>query len=423
MAKPNKLSAALGFKTELALLPHQLELMTDVKTRIVGLVSGYGGGKTFTIVRKALQLALLNPGTDSIITEPNHPLLTQILLPEMHTALREFQIPYTYKAGEKIFYLNVNGQENRIICASAENYERLIGVNASAVLMDEFDTSKPSIAYEAFIKLLGRLRAGTVRQMILVSTPEGFGAMHRIFVEEKAQHKAHLIHAKTTDNFFLPQDFIDTMMSSYSDKQRAAYINGEFINMKSGSVYTDFDRHNNHASIEIDKDDPVSIGIDFNVGGSVLTMALYQDDSVYFFDEYVARNTREMAEYIVSRFGTDVILYPDTSGANNTTNSSESDHDILVSYGLIIDAPKANPRINDRVTAMNSGFYHKKIWIDTKRCPELTTALEQHAYDGDKPEKFDKHPSIDDYNDSAGYLVNRLLPIIKPTLVNQNKYQ
>ncbi len=41
---PNRLSAALGFKTELSLLPHQLELMQDIKTRIIGLVSGYGGG-------------------------------------------------------------------------------------------------------------------------------------------------------------------------------------------------------------------------------------------------------------------------------------------------------------------------------------------------------------------------------------------
>ncbi len=424
--KPNKLSAALGFKTKVPMLPHQIEIMVDIKTRILGLVSGYGGGKTYTAVRKALQLALLNPGTDSIITEPNHPLLVQILLPEMHKALKEFNIPYVFKAGEKIFYLTTNGQTNRIICASAENVDRLIGINASAVILDEFDTSKPEIAYAAFIKLLGRLRAGTIRQMVLVSTPEGYGAMYRIFVKEKDMHKGHLVRAKTTDNFFLPKDFIQTMLQSYSPSQQKAYINGEFTNMNSESVF-DFKRGLNHASVTIDNtDNDIYMACDFNIGGSVTIFALFQDDQIYVFGELVTKNTFETRDAIIDMFPTqDLWCAADASGSNGSSNASQSDHDLLLEVpGLALIQGLKNPMIQDSVLSVNSGLRNQKIWVDTDKCPKLTEALEQHAYGPDgKPEKFQKHEggATDDFTDCIRYLTWAILPINKPTFHQYNQ--
>ena len=55
---------------DLAMLPHQLEAMADIQTKVLGVVTGYGGGKTWLAARKLLQLASLNPGTDLIATEP-----------------------------------------------------------------------------------------------------------------------------------------------------------------------------------------------------------------------------------------------------------------------------------------------------------------------------------------------------------------
>ena len=169
---------------DLKLLPHQFALIKDTTSEVLGLVSGFGAGKTFAVARKAIMLAMANPGCDGIVTEPNYPLLTQILIPEIKTALDFFSIKYEFKTGESIFYCEIEGKETRIICKSMEGYERLIGINAAWVVMDEFDTAKTELAYNAYIKLLGRLRVGTVRQMVIVSTPEGYRAMYRIFVEE-----------------------------------------------------------------------------------------------------------------------------------------------------------------------------------------------------------------------------------------------
>lgn len=226
---------------QLKLLPHQFSLLKDEQTKILGLVSGFGAGKTFAVARKAVKLALANPGCDGIVTEPNFPLLTQILIPELKDALEYFGIRYEFKAGESIFYCIIEGKETRIIAKSMEGYERLIGINAAWVVMDEFDTAKTELAYNAYIKLLGRIRVGTVRQMVIVSTPEGYRAMYRIFVEEEGGDKK-LIRAKTTDNYHLPQDYIDTMRSQYPAELIDAYLNGEFTNLTSGTVYTQYDR-------------------------------------------------------------------------------------------------------------------------------------------------------------------------------------
>ena len=64
----------------LKLLPHQFNLIKDETTKILGLVSGFGAGKSFVAARKACKLAISNPGCDGIVTEPNFPLLTQIIV-------------------------------------------------------------------------------------------------------------------------------------------------------------------------------------------------------------------------------------------------------------------------------------------------------------------------------------------------------
>ncbi len=370
--------------------------------------------KTFVGVRKALQLTLLNPGTDGIITEPSHPLLVQILIPEMHAALQQFKLEYTYKSSEKIFYVKVGTETNRIICASMESTDRLIGVNASFVIADEFDTSKMEVAYDGFLRLLGRLRAGNIRQFVIISTPEGFSAMYKIFVQEKDKHHARLIRAKTTDNFFLPLDFINTMMGSYTIAQQKAYLNGEFVNLTNASIF-DFDRRVNHASIDINASDrDIYFGCDFNYSGSVTLAALFIEEEIYIFAEHITKNTFETRDLITLNYpGKEIWIAADASGSKNTSNATQTDLDILdqIPKSAFIQGAR-NPMVQDSILSVNAALRGKKIWIDTNKCPRLTEALEQHVYNkSGEPEKFRDHPAIDDFTDAIRYLTWTLSPV------------
>ena len=401
----------------LKLLKHQYALLKDTETKILGLVSGFGAGKTFAVARKAVQLAQLNPGCDGIVTEPNFPLLTQILIPELKASLDYFGIEYEYKAGESIFYCDIEGKETRIICKSMEGYERLIGVNAAWVVMDEFDTAKPDLAYNAFIKLLGRIRVGTIRQMVIVSTPEGYRAMYRIFVEEAGEGKK-LIRAKTTDNYHLPQDYIDTMKSQYPAELIDAYLNGEFTNLTSGTVYTQYDRTLNDTSVEDDDKSDIHIGIDFNVGAMSAVVCLVKDGRCYAINEYVDLfDTPELIETLETAYqGRRVFVYPDAAGdARKSVQANTSDIKLLRQAGFSIRADSKNPGIMDRVNGMNTMFCNatgeRKLFVNTVKCPKLTKALEQQSYDENTrmPDKKNGHDNKG--IDAIGYLIAKLFPL------------
>ena len=404
-------------KKTLKLLPHQYQLIKDYSTRILGLVSGFGAGKTYAVARKGVLLAMKNPGCDGIITEPNVPLLSQILVPELKAALEYFDIPYEFKKQDGIFFCQIEGKETRIIAKSMENYERLVGINAAWVIMDEFDTAKTELAYNAYIKLLGRIRVGNTRQMVIVSTPEGYRAMYRIFVEEADEAK-RLIKAKTTDNYHLPQDYIDTMKSQYPAELIDAYINGEFTNLTSGTVYTQFDRTMNNTGAEDDGISDIHIGIDFNVGAMSAVVCMVKDQKAYAVAEHTDLfDTPELVDVLERTYaGRNVVCYPDAAGAaRKTVSATDSDINLLKQAGFSVRVNPRNPAIMDRVHALNSGFCNanddRKIFVNTIKCPKLTKALEQQAYDENTkmPDKKNGHDNKG--IDALGYLVSFLFPV------------
>ena len=81
-----------------------------------------------------------------------------------------------------------------------------------------------------------------------------------------------------------------------------------------------------------------------------------------------------------------------------------------------VDCGNKNPAVRDRVNAMNALFSHGRIGVNTEKCPNLTYALEQQGGNEKtgEPEKFNDHPAIDDWTDSAGYFIYRRFPISRP---------
>src|SRR5690606_25416095 len=101
--------------------------------------------------------------------------------------------------------------------------------------------------------------------------------------------------------------------------------------------------------------------------------------------------------------GRKITVYPDASGKAGRTNASESDIQIIRSAGYAVDCPNANPPVRDRVNSINGLLAHDRLHVNSDKCPNLTDALESQGYDKKgEPEKFDSHPSIDDWNDCAG---------------------
>lgn len=394
--------------------PGQLAFVDDQVTSILGVSAGYGAGKTRSLCAKAVHLAMANQGFIGVVLEPTGPLIRDIWMSDFDDFLEAYDIPYTFRASPLPEYnLHLPGGDTKILCRSFENWQRIIGINAAWILADEIDTVNPAIANKAFPKILGRLRAGNVRQFAAASTPEGFRWMWQTFASEdgKGREDRRLIRMRTQDNPYLPPDFIERMQANYDPQLLKAYLDGEFVNLTTGQVYDRFDRAK-HVAVQMPdiSCEPLRIGVDFNVGNMSAVIAIRVGKSLYVVDEVSgAHDTDALAQKIKAHYPDHrIYVYPDASGGNRSTNATQTDIAILESYGMSNQSPKANPPVRDRVAAvqalLENGKGEVRIQIAAS-CVKTIECLELQSYTekGDP----DKDAGYDHMNDALGYLVWR----------------
>lgn len=262
--------------------------------------------------------------------------------------------------------------------------------------------------------MLARLRGGIKPQLAVASTPEGFKWMHRTFVEQPGPDR-HLIRARTTDNPHLPPGFIDSLYANYPPQLIASYINGEFTNLANANVYPYFDRDLHWCDTELEPDDRIFVGIDFNVGACFLEVMVRRGDEFHFIAEHHAADTpsvvRKLQEHYPEQLANNnLVVVPDAaSRQRSTTNAKESDLSLLRKGGFNIKTQLANPAIEDRVNAMNVLLLAKRLRVSNK-CKYLLRSLETQAFDKQgKPEKG--IGGLDDKSgpaDAAGYVITAL---------------
>ena len=394
--------------------PGQRDFVDDSTTEILGVSAGYGAGKTRALAAKTLFMAAANQGFIGCIMEPTGPLIRDIWMNDFEQFLEEYEVPYTFRASplpEYILHLPI--ADTKILCRSFENWSRIIGLNLAYVLADEIDTVNPTTCQRAFPKILGRLRSGNVRQFAAASTPEGFRWMWQTFGSEEAQEREdrRLIKMKTSDNPYLPADFIKRLEANYDPSLLQAYLNGEFTNLTAGQVYDRFDRKLHISDKKYDfEDEPLRIGIDFNIGNMSSVIGVRVGDKLIIIDEITkAHDTDSLAKEVIRRYpNRRIFVYPDSSGGNRSTNAAQTDISILESYGFTNQSPKANPPIRDRVSSVQALLENGqgKVRLEIASCcKRLIECLELQSYNenGDP----DKEGGYDHVNDALGYLVWR----------------
>ena len=394
--------------------PGQLAFVDDT-TEILGISAGYGAGKTRALCAKAVALACANQGFIGAVMEPTGPLIRDIWQNDFDDFLECYAVPYTFRASPLPEYtLHLAGGDTKILCRSFENWTRIIGLNLAWVLADEIDTVTPSIASRAFPKILGRLRSGNARQFAAASTPEGYRWLWQTFASDDAKSRTdrRLIKMRTADNPHLPADFIERMQANYDPSLLKAYLDGEFVNLTTGAVYDRFDRSVHVISDLPDgtSDQPLRVGVDFNVGNMSAIITVRLGGELCVIDEISgAHDTDALGHEIRRRYPDRRIYgYPDASGGNRSTNAAQTDIQILETYGISNQSPRANPPVRDRVAAvqamMQNGKGQARLKIHSS-CRRLIECLELQCWN-DKGEP-DKDAGHDHMNDALGYVVWR----------------
>ena len=388
------------------------------------IIGGYGSGKTKAGTARLIILMLVEPGINGGYYMPIYDLLRLRAMPGLEEDLEAIGIPY--KTNKSEYNISIEGAGD-IYCRSYDNPKRIVSYETAHSIVDELDTLPREKASDVWRKISERNRqpcnhpaGNTIGN---VTTPDqGFsGFTYQKWVKNPTEGYG-IIRAPTYSNPYLPDGYIQQIRDNYDPVLAEMYIEGLFVSLSQNKVYHFFDRNTHHTDREIQGTDAVlRAGIDFNVGGSCSTISVVEDNAPVVVDEFVSQNTSDFILRLnkYNAQNRKIVVYPDSSGGADSTNASQSDIEMIRSAGFSMDYPKANPAIRDRVNAVNALLSHEgRFKINTNKCPLMTEALESQGYDTKgKPEKFDSHPAIDDWNDQLGYFINRMWPVKKPIIV------
>lgn len=388
------------------------------KEQFPAFLGGFGSGKTYAAIMRAMSKKLQYPGQNVAYYLPTYDLVRTIGYPRFNEVLETIGIPHKINRSDAFIDFCGFGQ---IIFRTMDTPERIIGYEVADSLVDELDTLPMEKARDVWNKIISRNRQkkpdGSLNTVGVATTPEGFRFVYERWKKSPAAGY-RLIKAPTSSNAKnLPDGYIKSLEASYPANLLLAYLEGEFVNLTAGSVYPEFDRDLNSCNTRIEEKDPLHIGLDFNVTKMAAVVFVLRDGLPHAVEELTGVfDTPAMIQLIKNRYnGHQIMVYPDASGQNRkSNNASVSDISLLQSAGFIVRSNPANPAVKDRVLSMNAiihSNHERKLRVNVDGCPALVEGLEKQAYD--KNGEPDKTSGLDHVIDGAGYFIAHKFPIVK----------
>lgn len=392
------------------------------------LVAGYGTGKSVTGCVSSLAHYWEHPKVNQGYFAPTYPQIRDIYFPTIEEVAFVMGLRAEIKESNKEVHI-YSGRFYRgtTICRSMEKPSTIIGFKIGHAHIDELDVLDPKKAKEAWRKIIARLRwqdASIKNGADVTTTPEGFKETYRLFVEALQKNpdlaKSYgLVQASTYDNEInLPDDYIQSLIDTYPSELIAAYLNGQFVNLTSGTVYRSYNRITHNSNQLATEKDVLRIGMDFNVTKMAATVYVERPNGYHAVSEFKdIFDTPDMIKAIKNRFTNNrIIVYPDASGdSRKTVDASKSDIALLRQAGFEVKVHSTNPAVKDRIMSVNKQFEINRLWVNSTECPTVAKNLEQQAYD-EKNGEPDKKAGFDHQNDATGYPIAYEFPILRNSI-------
>ena len=392
-------------------------------------VAGFGTGKTWIGCVSQINHFLKHPRVTQGYFSPTFAMNRDIFYPTIDEVAFHYGMKTLVRKGDREvdFFLG-RKYYGTTICKTMDNPDTIIGFKIGRALVDELDTLSTDKAKRSWIKIIARLRVkggGVQNGIDVTTTPEGYKEVYTRFHKNVIDKPALLnrygyIRASTYENEAnLPEDYIESLEDSYPPALIKAYLRGEFTNLESGSVYSEFDRQKHGTTMTSKDHSKLILGVDFNVERGCSVAFVEVDKILYAVDEvFNAYDTRDqIAQWKTKYPRVKFMVYPDLTGRKrNSTNATESDIILLKNAGFQVHEQGVNPPIKERVNAVNGAFMNSKVFVNVDKCPNLTSCLEQQVWKNGMPEK---ETGKDDINDAFGYPVHKFFRIKRTTIFKQ----
>ena len=418
------------------LMPKQAAVYANTEAQVQLFEGGAGCGKTELLILWVLDRMKRNPrDVATLVVAPTYPVLRQSTMLRWYQKLNELGIPHTPHDNA----CTVDGR--LVIFRSAEHPDKTLpGADVGIAALDEGALCK----HRAFIRIQQRVRNPKARllQTLVVTTPEGTGS----WVHQDLKDMPGLQHVRmsTLENHHLLPRTIETLRRTYRNNKAGwrQYVLGIATDV-SGSVYSALSAENVQRldPRDVEPNDQVVLGWDFNVHFMVTTVALWRErtDTLHFVGEVVAEShdavrtvnhAADVRRYLLDRsFAVEhrgamcskgslepIRAFIDASGAYEKTSSFMTDRLAVINAGFDVRHPRGNPHVRDRVATVNANLAELKVLIDPSRAPVTLRALQSHNFDqwGRPQKKYNRGEFQADHPcDAVGYTVCGLLPFVR----------
>jgi hypothetical protein len=425
-------------EVEKATLIHQTRFVNST-AKYPAIVGGLGSGKTDAGIARALSLKYQYPTLNIAYYMPDYNLIRDRGMSGVQEELDIIGQPYKLNKTDKIITLENKGS---IYFRSMDAPEKIIAYEVADSIIDELDTMKPDKAKFVYKKIRERNRQnkldGKPNTIGTITTPDygidGFvwelynrcidkdtmdGTGNYDLLNGGLVGDYHLIEACTADNPYLPEDYLSGRLEMYDPILANLFTRGKMVSLTQDKIYHYYGKLTHQTNRTIQRGDVLHIGVDFNVGGCACAVHVIEDGIVYAVDEFAPKNTDAIVIEVNKRYqGHTIMMYPDSSGDNESSNASQTDIEILRRIATpsspSLDFPKANGSVRDRINSVNNLLSKDRYKVNYLKCHKISNALSSQGYDKKgKPEKSDDHigGAPDDFNDALGYMVVRKFPI------------
>jgi PBSX family phage terminase large subunit len=265
-------------------------LKSDAKYRLIS--GGIGCGKTTVCNYEAFIHAMTYPGITGIIARKNLTTLRRTTMKNFFSEIlddKSMDLVSEYSRSQNYLKFKNN---SIIYFMDLENIGKIHGIEAGFIYVDE----AAEITEDIFYSLIGRLRQkNTPRKMWLSTNPSTpFHWLFKMFYLRKSEG-FFCINTTTSENTFLPTDYIDTLNATYKGINAKRYLDGLWL-QDDGLVYNEFIQSKHLYSISTNNKKNFARyigGVDWGyINPSVfILIGVTKDESYYVIDEIYKTRT------------------------------------------------------------------------------------------------------------------------------------
>jgi len=394
-------------------------MIADCPMRFRVAVCGRRFGKTHLAIRELAKYAS-KPDQRVWYVAPTYRMAKQIVWKKLKKKL--LGINWVKKVNEQDLTLElVNGSE--ISLRGADNYDSLRGVGLNFIVLDE----AADIDSEAWYEVLRPTLADTGGHALFLGTPKGMNWFKDIYDYHSTRTNWMSFQFTTVDGGNVPQDEVEQARQDLDARTFSQEFLATFENF-SGIIAYAFGQHNIKPADEINPNEQLILGTDFNVNPMSCTVMRRTKDGLHCIDEIVlySSNTNELIDEIRNRYPKNPIqIFPDPAGVQRKTSANgNTDIKLLENAGFTVRYHRQHPAVKDRINSANSLFHLRdngttRFYVDAK-CKHTIKSLQQFCYK-EGTQIPDKDSGFDHMFDALTYAIQFLFPINKeqPTIIPQ----